>query len=103
MSQAGNYSVTVPNSLGGVISANAQLVVNTSPSPTLALLSGIPGQFRFSFVPVVGPSNTVKTNTTLDDTWNVFTNFPPPASANTIFVSETMSDDTRNYPVRIDP
>lgn len=102
-SQAGNYSVGITNGSGGVVSSNAQLVVNAPAAPTLTVLSAAPYQFRFSFVPIVGLTNTVQTNGALTGSWNVFTNIAPPASATSVIIIDAISGDARNYRVRVDP
>ena len=103
---AGNYTVSVMNSAGNALSAAAALKVNAPPQPLTvppAAQAG-PGQFIFSFIPVVGLTNTVLTNgSTGLASWGVLTNVPPPATADTITVSDTVSSPGRFYRVMVMP
>lgn len=102
---AGSYTVSVMNSAGNALSAAAALRVNPPPQP-LAVPPPVagPGQFLFSFIPVVGLTNTVLTNGSPGLAgWGVLTNVPPPATAATITVSDAVASPGRFYRVMVVP
>jgi hypothetical protein len=62
------------------------------------------GVFQFTFIPVVGLTNSVVTNSALSGgIWTVLTNLPPPANANPITVSDPFGSSNRFYRVVIQP
>jgi hypothetical protein len=102
--QTGNYTVVVTNSSGSVTSSIARLLVTVPPAPILTSSPPSGNQLRFSFVPVVGLTNTVLTNGVASNSgWVVFTNIPPPVSASTITVTDSFSGATKFYRVKFDP
>lgn len=103
-SQAGNYMVVVWNAAGSVTSSVASLVVTNPLPPALTAPAKNGNLFQFTFVPVVGLTNSVVTNSALSGgTWSVLTNVPPPASANPITVSDPFGSSNRFYRVLIQP
>jgi hypothetical protein len=104
LSQAGDYSVVVTNSAGAVTSSTAKLVVNLPAGPSLNNVAAGNNQFRFSFTPVVGLTNSVETNSgPVSGVWQVLTNIPPPTSAAAISVTNPMVGPSQFYRVRIQP
>lgn len=104
LADAGNFAAVVTNAYGSVTSAVATLTVNNPPPPIIAPPEKQSGQFVFSFSPAVGLTNTILTNATLvGGTWNVLTNFPPPASSNSLSVTDAVSGTGRFYRVQIVP
>ena len=64
-SQAGTYSVTITNAGGVTNSLQATLVV-TNPLPvTITAPTNNGGLFQFTFIPIVGLTNSVQTNSVL--------------------------------------
>jgi hypothetical protein len=102
--QAGNYIVVVTNAVGSVTSSVAHLTVNVPSPPTINLLQPNNNQFLLSFVPIVGLTNTVLTNATISSNgWIALTNIPPPASATSITVTDSISGPARFYRVQLAP
>jgi hypothetical protein len=103
-SQAGKYSVIVTNSSGSVTSAFATLTV-TNPLPTaLSTPTNSGGVFRFTFIPTMGLTNSVQTNSGLTGgVWAVLTNVPPPATAAPVTVTDALGSSNRFYRVAIQP
>ena len=103
-SQAGKYSVIVTNSSGSVTSAFATLTV-TNPLPTaLSTPTNSGGVFRFTFIPTMGLTNSVQTNSGLTGgVWAVRTNVPPPATAAPVTVTDALGSSNRFYRVAIQP
>ena len=103
-SQAGTYSVVITNSAGAVTSAPAQLTITLPSSPTIQSPVVTSAKFQFTFNPVVGLTNSVMTNETLNGgSWGVMTNVPPPTTTNPITVSDNIGGTNRFYRVRIIP
>jgi len=104
-SQAGNYVVVITNVWGAVTSAPAILGVTNPPPPSVTTQYTTPGNiYRFTFIPVVGLTNTVLTNNVTDGgTWGVLTNIPPPASTTPITISDPMNGPTKFYRVMFTP
>lgn len=104
MSQAGNYTVVITNSFGSITSSPAALVVNAPASPTITAPTKNGGGFQFTFVPVVGLTNTVQANSDLrGGAWNMFSNVPPPVSVSPVTVTDTLGSSNRFYRVMIQP
>ena len=105
LSDAGTYALVVTNAAGSVTSSNALLAVTIPAAPTLTTLDTLANQFRFTFTPVVGLTNSVLTNSTVDGSvsWGILTNIPPPPTAATITVTDPISGDAKLYRVRIQP
>ena len=103
-SQTGSYLVIITNAGGSVTSTPASLVV-TNPLPTtLTTPANNGGVFQFTFIPVVGLTNSVQTNSVLSDgDWAVLTNVPPPATASPITVSDPLGGSNRFYRVQVSP
>jgi hypothetical protein len=102
--QAGLYSAIVSNASGIATSSNALLIVNVPPPPPITLPAQPPNLFLFSFSPVIGLTNSVVTNNVMvPGPWNVLTNIPPPASANSIIVTDTFNGVSRYYRVQFSP
>jgi hypothetical protein len=103
-SQAGNYTVVITNSSGAITSSVAVLAV-TNPLPrvlTSPVKNG--GGFQFTFVPVVGLTNTVQANGAVaSGTWTTFSNVPPPASATPVTVTDSLGSSNKFYRVMIQP
>jgi plastocyanin len=103
-SQAGNYSVVISNTAGAITSSPAMLAVTLPSPPTIQSPAVVSGKFQFSFNPVVGLTNSVMTNNNVSGgTWGVLTNVPPPTTANSITISDTISGTNRFYRVKIMP
>lgn len=101
---AGSFTVVITNSAGSVTSSPASLTVLLPPAPALTPLAPEGNQFRFSFTPVVGLTNAVLTNGTVNPAgWNLLTNVPPPAAATATTITDTMDGTTRYYRVKLDP
>ncbi len=103
-SQTGSYLVIITNAGGSVTSPPANLVV-TNPLPTtLTTPANNGGLFQFTFVPVIGLTNSVQTNSVLPGgDWAVLTNVPPPATADPITVSDPLGGSNRFYRVQVSP
>ncbi len=82
--QAGNYSVAVSNSSGGLISSNAALNVVTFKANSFLKTNGF---WRLSFSGVPGGGYTIEASTNLS-TWQVIATFPN-------------SSGTVNYPIAV--
>jgi len=103
-SDAGNYSVVVTNAAGSITSSNALLTITLPAAPTLSALAFDGSNFRFSFTPVIGLTNSVLTNGTLDGIgWSVLTNIPPPATADSITVTDDISGTVKFYRISLAP
>ncbi|MCX6895529.1 MAG: immunoglobulin domain-containing protein [Verrucomicrobia bacterium] len=106
LSDAGSFTVVITNVAGSITSSPAAtLTVNAPPPP---VVGGPPmpqgGQFLFTFTPVVGLTNTVLTNgAAAGGAWNPLTNVPPPATASSITVTDTVAGPARFYRVQIVP
>lgn len=103
-SQTGSYQVVITNGGGSITSTPASLVV-TNPLPTtLTAPANSGGVFQFTFIPVVGLTNSVQTNNILTGgAWTVLTNVPPPATASPITVSDLLDGSYRFYRVQVSP
>ncbi|MDB6112546.1 MAG: multidomain protein with s-layer y region, glug motif, ig motif, i-set domain [Pedosphaera sp.] len=101
--QAGSYVVVVTNNAGSITSSVASLTVNVPPPPIISLLPPGTNKFLFSFVPVVGLTNTILTNGTVGSGWTALTNIPPPTSANSITVTDNISGASRFYRLQVAP
>jgi hypothetical protein len=103
-SQTGSYQVVITNGGGSITSTPASLVV-TNPLPaTLTAPANSGGVFQFTFIPVVGLTNSVQTNSVLTGSdWAVLTNVPPPATADPITVSDPLGGSNRFYRVQVSP
>jgi hypothetical protein len=103
-SQSGIYFVVVTNNGGSLTSAPAKLVI-TNPLPAnITAATKSASLFQFTFIPVVGLTNSVLTNSALfGGTWGVLTNVPPPASAAPITISDPVGGPNRFYRVQINP
>lgn len=103
-SHVGAYIVVIINSAGSVTSSIANLVI-TNPNPpkmTAPVKNG--SLFQFTFVPVVGLTNSVLTNSVITGgSWGVLTNVPPPATTSPITVTDPFSITNRFYRVQIVP
>jgi hypothetical protein len=104
-SQAGAYSVAITNSSGGTNSLQATLTVTNPPPPIIGSpAKNIGGLFQFTFVPVVGLTNSVQTNGVVSGgVWNAFTNIPPPVSTNPITITDPFGSSNRFYRVLVVP
>lgn len=102
--QTGSYQVIITNAGGSITSTPASLVV-TNPLPTtITVPANNGGPFQFTFIPVVGLTNSVLTNSILTGgDWAVLTNVPPPATADPITVSDPLGDSNRFYRVQVNP
>lgn len=104
LSQAGDYSVVVTNSGGSITSSVARLTVNLPAPPSLSWLAPQGGRFVFTFVPVIGLTNAVlRTATAGSNGWTLFTNIPPPPSASSISVTDTLGAAANFYRVWVQP
>jgi hypothetical protein len=104
--QSGDYTVVVTNGSGLAVTSSpaAHLEVVVPPAPRLTLQPAAANEFRFSFNPVAGLTNTILTNASPDHTgWGVMTNIPPPASTSSIIITDTVSSSTKLYRVKFDP
>ena len=103
-SQTGYYQVVITNGGGSITSTPASLVV-TNPLPaTLTAPANSGGVFQFTFIPVVGLTNSVQTNSILTGgDWAVLTNVPPPATTDPITVSDPFGGSNRFYRVQVSP
>ena len=103
-SQAGTYSVTTTN-LGGVTNSVLATLGVTNPLPTtLSTATNSGGVFKFTFIPTIGLTNSVLTNSVLTGgVWAVLTNVPPPASASPITVTDALGSSNRFYRVSVQP
>lgn len=103
-SQTGTYSVTITNAGGTTNTILATLAI-TNPSPTaLTSPTNGGGVFWFTFIPTVGLTNSVQTNSVPDGgTWVVLTNVPPPATADPITVTDALGSSNRFYRVQVIP
>ena len=103
-SQAGNYTVVITNSAGAVTSSVAVLGITNPSPPVITSPTKNGGGFQFTFVPVVGLTNTVQANSDLSGgAWNVFSNVPPPVSVSPVTVTDTLGSSNRFYRVMIQP
>jgi len=103
-SQAGVYSVVITNSAGSVTSSIANLVITNPNPPTMTAPVKNGSLFQFTFVPVVGLTNSVLTNSVITGgSWGVLTNVPPPSTASPITVTDPFSKTNRFYRVQIVP
>ena len=104
LSQAGNYTVVITNSAGAVTSTPAALLVNPPAAPILSAPISNGSGFQFSFVPVVGLTNTIQANDNLvGGAWNVLSNVPPPATATPVTITDALNSSNRFYRVIIQP
>jgi len=105
LSDTGTYALIVANAAGNITSSNALLTVAIPAVPTLAVSGVLANQFSFTFTPVVGLTNAVVTNGTVDAItgWGILTNIPPPPTAASITVTDAISGDARFYRVRLQP
>lgn len=104
MSQAGNYTVVITNSYGSITSTPAALAVNAPASPLITSPAKNGGGFQFTFIPVVGLTNTVLANGTVNSGgWSTFSNVPPPANANPVTVTDALGNSNRFYRVLVQP
>jgi hypothetical protein len=103
-SQAGIYTVVITNSAGSVTSSIANLVITNPNPPTMTAPVKNGSLFQFTFVPVVGLTNSVLTNSVITGgSWGVLTNVPPPSTASPITVTDPFSKTNRFYRVQIVP
>ena len=103
-SQAGKYSVVIANNAGAVTSAVAILVVTNPLSPKLTAPAKSGAGFQFTFIPAVGLTNSVLTNSVpAGGVWAVLTNIPPPATASPVTVTDSLGSSNRFYRVSIQP
>ena len=103
--QAGGYRVVVSNPSGGMATSEvAQLTVSIPPPPELAAQPPTADQFVFSFVPVVGLTNTVLTNGLVSGgIWRPLTNIPPPSTAEVISITNPITGPTMYFRAKFDP
>jgi hypothetical protein len=103
-SQAGNYTVVITNSAGAVTSSVAVLGVTNPLPPVITSSAKNGGGFQFTFVPVVGLTNTVLANGMVNSgAWSTFSNVPPPASSSPVTVTDAISVSNRFYRVVVQP
>ncbi len=103
LTDAGNYAVIVTNVAGSITSSVSVLTVNLPVAP-VAQAARAGAEFYFTFTPIVGLTNSVLTNAGLAaPNWNVFTNIPPPISASSVTVTDTVVPEGRFYRVQIFP
>ena len=103
-SQAGVYTVVISNSAGSVTSSIANLVITNPNPPTMTAPVKNGSLFQFTFVPVVGLTNSVLTNSVITGgSWGVLTNVPPPSTTSPITVTDPFSSTNRFYRVQIVP
>lgn len=103
-SQTGTYSVTITNAGGATNSLLATLVV-TNPLPTtITAATNNGGVFKLTFIPTVGLTNSVQTNSVLaGGSWVALTNVPPPVTASPVTVTDALGNSNRFYRVQIIP
>lgn len=103
-SQAGNYTVVITNSAGSITSSIAVLGVTNPLPPVITSPAKNGGGFQFTFIPVVGLTNTVLANGTVNSGgWSTFSNVPPPANANPVTVTDALGNSNRFYRVLVQP
>jgi hypothetical protein len=103
-SQAGAYSVVITNSAGSVTSSAASLLITNPLPPIINPPAQSGGLFQFTFIPVVGLTNSVLTNNDVSSgTWAVLTNVAPPATASPVTVTDALGASNRFYRVQIVP
>ena len=103
-SQTGVYTVVVTNSAGSVTSSIANLVITNPNPPTMTAPVKNGGLFQFTFVPVVGLTNSVLTNNVLvGGTWTTLTNVTPPATASPVTITDSLGASNRFYRVQVVP
>lgn len=103
LADAGNYAVIVTNAAGSITSSVSVLTVNLPATP-MAQVARAGTEFYITFTTVVGLTNSVLTNAGLAaPNWNVFTNIPPPVSASSVTVTDTVVPEGRLYRVQIIP
>jgi hypothetical protein len=103
-SQAGSYTVVITNGAGSLTSTPAMLVVTAPEAPPVNAPVTVNGQFRFTFSPVPGLTNTVLTNGLLiGGNWGVFTNISPPANNNPVTITDIPSSPKLFYRVMVVP
>lgn len=104
LSDAGNYSVIVGNTSGSVTSAPATLAVTVPPAPPITTSGTSGNYFIFTFTPVVGLTNVIQTNGSLaGGTWSALTQIPPPPTASSLSVTDTVAGPARLYRVSVSP
>jgi hypothetical protein len=102
--QSGGYAVVITNLAGSKTSMVAQLTVAVPPAPDLPSPGMSGSQFVFSFVPVVGLTNTVQTNAAgSGGNWGALTNIPPPSTATVISITNPINGAARFYRVKFEP
>ena len=73
-------------------------------SPAITAPANNAGLFQFTFIPVVGLTNSVQTNSDLaSGSWAVLTNVPPPVNTNPVTVTDPFGSSNRFYRVLIVP
>ena len=73
-------------------------------SPALTAPVKNTGGFQFTFVPAIGLTNSVETNSVVaGGTWGTLTNVPPPATASPVTVTDSFGGANRFYRVVIQP
>lgn len=103
-SQAGNYTVVITNSAGSITSSVAVLGVTTPASPVCSAPQKTVNGFQFTFVPVVGLTNTVLANGALNGgSWTTFSNVPPPVSASPVTITDNTASTNKFYRVMVQP
>ncbi len=102
-SQAGNYTVVITNSLGAITSSVAMLGVTTPLPPTITSPAKNGSGFQFTFVPIVGLTNTVQANGAVNGAWTTFSNVAPPVSASPVTVTDAIGNSNRFYRVMVQP
>ena len=104
VSQAGNYTIVITNAAGAITSSPAALTVNLPASPLITSPANGVGGFQFTFVPIVGLTNTVQANGALSSgAWSTLTNVPPPANASPVTIIDGLTSSNRFYRVMIQP
>ncbi len=103
-SQAGAYAVVITNSAGSVTSSVANLVITNPVPPIVTTPTKNAGLFQFTFVPVVGLTNSVLTNNVLaGGVWGVLTNVAPPATTNAVTITDSLGASNLFYRIQIIP
>ena len=76
-----------------------------APSPTtLTTLANNGAGFQFTFIPIVGLTNTVLTNSVVaGGVWTALTNIPPPTTASPITITDPCNVSNRFYRVMVQP